>query len=779
MSGTRSSLSVALLCLVSFILFVSVATSADLTSVLVGRVVDQNGAAVTGAVLLVTATPSGIKREAVTDQNGEFRIELPRGEYSLVVTASGFEPARRPVELTSPLVKTDPIVLSVLAASATVTVSDEAVYVAGDTRTATKTFTPLEDIPQSISVIKREQITDQMLSSVADVVRYVPGASSHQGENNRDEIILRGNRSSGDFYRDGVRDDVQYYRDLYNLDRLEALKGPNAMIFGRGGGGGVINRVTKQAGFQPIRELTATGGSFYNRRLTGDFDQPLGTKAAFRINSVLENSKSFRKFVGLRRFGVAPTFTLAPDSRTSIRLGYEYFRDRRTADRGVTSFQGKPADVPVSTYYGDPDNAFVRANVNLFTASIERLFGDVIVRNHFHAARYDRGYQNYVPGAVNAAGTLVTLTAYNNATKRTNFFDQSDVTYSFRSGRVRHTIVGGSEFGRQATDNLRKTGYFNNASISTLVSFADPVTRAPVIFRQSATDADNHLTLGLAAVFVQDQLELSRYLQAIVGARFDRFDLTYRNNRDGQVLNRVDRSLSPRLGLVVKPIARLSVYGSYSVSYLPSSGDQFSSLTTVTQQVKPERFTNYEGGVKWDILPRLSFTSALYRLDRTNTRSTDPNDPTRIVQTGSQRTSGFETSLAGAFTSRWSITAGYSYQNARITSSTTAAPAGRQVAQVPHGLFSLWNKYQISKRLGAGLGLSYRSDMFAAIDNTVVLPAYLRADGAVYYSLGERWRLQANIENITNKRYFANADNNTNISPGAPRGVKIGLVARF
>jgi len=197
------------------------------------------------------------------------------------------------------------------------------------------------------------------------------------------------------------------------------------------------------------------------------------------------------------------------------------------------------------------------------------------------------------------------------------------------------------------------------------------------------------------------------------------------------------------------------------------------------QQVKPEKFNNYEMGVKWELARSLSLTTAVYRLDRTNTRSTDPNDPTRIVQTGTQRTNGFEAGAQGSITRAWKIAGGYAYQDAFVISATTAAHGGAQVAQVPHHMFSVWNNYRLLPRLGAGLGILNRSDMFAAIDNTVTLPSYTRADAAVFFSLTERMRLQANVENVFDKRYFLNADSNTNISPGFPRAVRIGVTAVF
>ena len=301
----------------------------------------------------------------------------------------------------------------------------------------------------------------------------------------------------------------------------------------------------------------------------------------------------------------------------------------------------------------------------------------------------------------------------------------------------------------------------------------------PVTFRQSATDADNHLKTTVAAAYAQDQVELSTHLQVVAGLRFDQFDLTYHNNRNGDTLSRTDNLVSPRAGIIVKPATPLSIYGSYSVSYLPSSGDQFSSLTTITQQVRPEQFRNYEVGAKWDAAPGLSVTTAVYRLNRTNTRSTDPNDPTRIVQTGSQRTNGHEIGVNGRLTARWTVAGGYAHQNGFVTSATTAAVAGAQVAQVPHDTLSMWNNVQLHRRLSAALGLVSRSDMFAAIDNTVRVPGYARVDAAGFLSLRHDLRLQVNVENLLDKTYYTNADSNTNISPGSPRAVRVGITASF
>ena len=744
-----------------------------------GRVLDPSKAPISGA----RVTPVGDGRTsaaaAASNSNGDFLLTLNPGRYTVKVLAEGFLEGTQIVNVYENRSESCEFVLQLAKVHQAVTVTESAGYTVPAVRTATKTLTPLQDVPQSITVVPQELIKDQMMMSIGDVVRYVPGITAIQGENNRDQLVIRGNSTSADFFLDGVRDDVQYYRDLYNVDRVEALKGPNAMMFGRGGGGGVVNRVTKEASETPFGEITALGGSYGNKRVAADVNQPITHAVSLRLNAMYENSNSFRRYVDVERHGINPTVTIAPDGKTKITLNYENFRDDRIADRGIPSFQGRPLNADTSTYFGNPNQSHVGARVNLGSAMIERQFGRLTIRNRTSVGNYDRGYQNFVPGAVSADKTLVSLSAYNNATRRRNIFNQTDLTFALQTGRIHHRLLTGIEIGRQRTDNFRNTGYFNNSATTLLVPLADTVIDTPTTFRQSATDADNHLKTNIGATYVQDQIELTRRIQVVAGLRFDHFDLKYHNNRTGDNLRRIDNLVSPRAGLVFKPVAPLALYANYSVSYLPSSGDQFSSLTTVTQQVKPEKFNSYEVGAKWEVTRSFSITTAVYRLDRTNTRSTDPNDPTRIVQTGSQRTNGYELGLTGNITGRWSIAGGYAYQDAFVTSATTSALAGALVAQVPHHTFSLWNNYRILPKWGTGFGILNRSDMFAAIDDTVRVPGYTRADAAMYYSLTERVRLQANVENLFDQKYYINADSNTNISPGSSRAVSIGLIVKF
>jgi len=462
-----------------------------------------------------------------------------------------------------------------------------------------------------------------------------------------------------------------------------------------------------------------------------------------------------------------------------LTAGFEHAWDHRTADRGISSFASRPLAVDVSTYFGNPSETYVRARADIFSTAFEQRLGSWTLRDRFHVADYDRGYQNFVPGAVTTDATAVSLTAYNNHTDRSNVFNQTDLTGSLETGPVRHILLAGAEFGRQLTDNFRNTGYFGGASTSIVVPVSDPGVPVPVTFRQSATDADNHVKTVVSAAYVQDQVELTRLVQLVGGVRADSFDVQLHNNRDASDAGRTDVLVSPRAGVIVKPIAPMSIYSSYTVSYLPSAGDQFSSVTTITEQLKPERFTNYEAGVKWDFRPALAFTSAVYRLDRTNTRSIDPLDATRIVQTGSQRTNGVELGLTGRLTLRWQVAGGYAWQDAFVTGATSSAREGARVAQVPRHSLSMWNLYQIHPRFALAAGAIHRAEVFAAIDNTVVLPSFTTVDAAAYYSVTRRARLQLNVENLLDRRYYANADNNTNISPGPLRAVRVGLIAAF
>ena len=375
-----------------------------------------------------------------------------------------------------------------------------------DVSASLRTDTLLRDEPASVTVVTRKSIDDQNMQNLADVVRYVPGIGIAQGEGNRDNPVFRGSSSSSDLFIDGMRDDIEYYRDLYNIERVEALKGPNGMLFGRGGVGGVINRVSKQAGFDTFRSATLQGGSYSNGRVSLDLNQPFSDSVALRLNTMYENSDTYRDDVSLERYGINPTMTLRTSEDTRITFGAEYFHDERTADRGVSSFAGRPLETDPSEFFGDPAQSETHSTVKAISALFEHQFSDrLTLRNRTRYADYDKFYQNVYPGVVNAAGTDVQILAYNNAMQRDNLFNQTDLLFSLESGALKHSLLAGVELGRQVTDNFRNTGFFDTISPTTTsinVPLSDPRTTLPVSFRQSATDADNHVgaqfTDGLA-----------------------------------------------------------------------------------------------------------------------------------------------------------------------------------------------------------------------------------------------------------------------------------------
>lgn len=654
-------------------------------------------------------------------------------------------------------------------------------YLRFETATATKTPTLLRDIPQAVTVINRTLIRDQGMQGMADVVRYVPGITMGQGEGNRDQSTIRGNSTTADFFVNGVRDDAQYFRDLYNVERVEALKGSNAMIFGRGGGGGVINRVMKEAGWTPSGELTLQGGSYDNRRATLDVGRGLNSTIAARFNGVYENSDMFRDNVWLKRQGMNPTLSVAsPSEKTRISLGYENFIDYRTADRGIPSFGNEPLHTDISTFFGNPSVNYSRVRVNGGSASMTHTTSSGLnLNNQTRFTSYDKIYQNVLPGAVSASGTDVSLSAYNNAHQRRNLFNQTDLTYAAHTGSVSHTLLLGAELGRQVTDNFRNTGYFNDTATTFIAPVASPTISTPVSFRQSATDADNHVTNTTGSIYTQDQVELTDHVQMVAGVRYENFGLRYHDNRSNSNLTRNDAMVSPRVGLLLKPVAAASLYANYSVSFLPSAGDQFSSLTDVTKALEPEKFENLEAGAKWDVANRISLTAALYRLDRSNTRAPDPKNPSLTLQTGSQRSSGYELGITGRVTPVWEIAGGFAKQNAVITSRTSAAASGTTVPLVPAATLSLWNKYHVAPRFSLALGVMHQTDMYAAISNTVKLPAFTRVDGGIYFSLTESVGAQLNLENIFNEKYYPLANGNNNITPGSPRSIRVLLTTGF
>jgi len=660
---------------------------------------------------------------------------------------------------------------------------------------AVKTPTPIINIPQSLSIIDKEQITRQAFTNIGDITRYTPGISISQGEGHRDAIIIRGNQTTADFFIDGLRDDVQYFRPLYNLERVEILRGANALLFGRGGSGGVVNRVTKR----PVQDeafigVTASVDTFGAHLFAGDINAPVGARGGFRLNAFYEGLNNHRDFFDGERFAVNPTFAYEITSGTDLLLSYEYVNDDRVVDRGVPSqnVEGGP-DVPLTgfdnTFFGSPDQNFTTLEAHILRGRLDHTFNDMLRANvTIQYADYDKLYQNLFASeeVFVSDGTFpeVELDGYRDATDRENLIIQGNLVGEFDTGPIGHTLLFGVEYGDQDTANNRRDNVFAaNGDDQLVIPFTDPLTIPDFAFSDLSRDRQSQVVF--VSVYLQDQIDLTDWLKIVAGLRWDRFDIevddlieqaAMDDDLNDGFLARTDNEISPRFGVIIKPADNISLYGSYSESFLPRSGDQFLTLDLVQESAEPQSVENFEIGAKWDITQGLSLTSAVFRLEQNAATTQDPEDIGQTILLPGTVTEGFEIALNGALTDWWSVNTGFSYLDGQVDGGSFDSNRTRQT---PETMFSLWNDFQPTERLGLGVGVTNQGSFFVREDNSVEVPGYTRLDAAIYYDLGDSLRLQVNLENLTDTDYFPDAHSNDNISTGRPFNARFTISGRF
>ncbi|MFT3817273.1 MAG: TonB-dependent siderophore receptor [Rubrivivax sp.] len=647
---------------------------------------------------------------------------------------------------------------------------------------ATRTETALHELPQSATVLPAGFIRDLAPQSLAELLRYVPGLGAAQGEGNRDTPVFRGNVSTADFLLDGLRDDVQYYRDLYNIDRVETLRGPNAMAVGHGAVGGLINRISKQPAAAPFQRLALETGSHDHARATLDLNGPLAGRLSGRLNLMREDGGSSRDFFRLHRAGINPVLAWRASNDALLTAGFEHFQDRRTADRGIPSYRGRPLDVDPATFFGNPEASSTWIRLNALQAQLDvDLGGGRLLQARSRFADYDKFFQNAFASAVRpgSGGLEASLLAYNNRMRRHNLFHQVDLGWTVAQGEIEHRLLAGVEIGRQQGTNRRETGFFAaDPEVTTLwVPLSQPTSSVPIAFRRRAGDPDNASEAHVAALHLQDRVRLSPQWQATLGLRHDLIELQIDDRQLGQSLSSADRLWSPRLGLLWQPGPRLSAYLNLSVGYALRAGEQLNLLSPANQGLAPERFVNRELGLKWSPAAGLDAGLAAYQLDRRNVAVVDPQSPAQaLLLVDGQRTRGLELSLSGRVRAGWQLVAGYTLQQSRMRQSLAAlAPAGATMPHVPRHSLSVWSRWTLDPAWSAALAVVARSSLFTSTDNTVVLPGFARWDAALFYAPSPRWRLQLNVENLFDRRYAAFAHNNNNITPGAPLALRLGL----
>ena len=654
-----------------------------------------------------------------------------------------------------------------------------------------KTDTPLLDTPQTVSVVTREQLDDQALQDIGDILRYTPGASIGQGEGNRDQITIRGQNTTADFFVDGIRDDVQYFRPLYNIERVEIHKGPNAMIFGRGGGGGIINRVTKSPiADSQFGETSASVDSFGAFYLSGDLNLPIGDTAAFRINGLYEEFDSHREFFDGRRFAVNPTLGAELYDNNRILLSYEYVDDNRAVDRGnpaelraagnACSFTNPcgPLSGFRDTLFGQPGTNRTTLQAHIIKLRVEHDFSDELnFSSTTQYGDYDKLYRNVYPidarsndVRLSPVANSVTLDGYVDTTDRENFITQGNLLWTGETGALGHSLLLGYEIGQQQSANARRDILFAASNDDQIVvpltdPIAVPAFTFPAFSRSTMSD------LKFLSLYVQDQISIGDHFEIIGGVRLFIFINDVNDIQNSRLLSRTDEKFSPRFGAIYKPQDNISIYASYAKSFLPRSGDQFLTLTPGNANLAPETFENYEIGAKWDLTPALSLTAALFRLDRDDQAILLDNQGNTTLS--GSRTEGVEFQLVGKLTEAWQINAGYSYLDGQQRNAVTVAGRDLRLFQVPEHMISLWTKYDFTEQFAGGIGVTHQSSQFATNDNTVRIPAFTRVDAALYYNVSEQVQVQLNVENLFDETYYPAVHNNDNISTGEPLNARL------
>lgn len=665
-------------------------------------------------------------------------------------------------------------------------------YLFRDQVTALRSPTPILDVPQSLSIVTAEQITQQGFTSVGDIINYTPGVNTSQGEGHRDAIVFRGVRSTADFFIDGARDDVQYYRPLYNLEQVEILRGPNALLFGRGGTGGILNRVTKKGVIgESFTDYQAGVDSFGEHSFQIDSNFDTGDNSAFRINAFYENLSNHRDFYEGDRFGVNPTAKFRLGSGTILDVSYEYADHERFIDRGIpTGADGRPVEAFEEVVFADPDLNTTELQAHLFRAALQHEFTDNF-KGYFNAfyGDYNKLYQNfYASGYDELASPLeVTLDGYLDTTQRDNTILSGNVIWEPGTGNINHTIIAGGEYIDTSSNQDRYNSFWNTTADDN-ETFA--ITR-PLVLRGGAgvnasgaatsnsfnTDINDDTRVGIdvRSLYIQDEIELSEKLDLVIGARYDSFEIDVFNVVANERRSRKDDEVTPRAGLVFKPMENISFYASYSESFLPRSGEQFANINGSNNQLDPNTFTNLEGGLKYDISRGLSLTAAFFEIEQSSPQVAD-NNPETLDVIDSEIT-GFEAQLQGQLTDNWYLSAGYSNLDGEQVNRT--GPTGLRPRELPEHMFSLWNTYQVSTNLGFGLGLTHQDESFIDNGNNAILPSYTRVDAAAYYDFSDDLRIQVNVENLTDELYFPNSHSTHQATVGRPLNARVTVTSRF
>ena len=647
---------------------------------------------------------------------------------------------------------------------------------------ALKTPIPVLDVPQTVSIVTDEDILKQGFRQIGDIVRYTPGVNTSQGEGHRDAVVFRGVRSTADFFQDGVRDDVQYYRSLYNVEQVEILRGPNALLFGRGGTGGVINRVTKKAVMdQQFGSVDFGMDSFGANDLALDYNMQGSGNAAFRFMMHSDSLENHRDHYDGDRLGINPTMKLKLSDRTTLDLSYEHADHERYIDRGIPTENGEPVERFEKITFGDPhgDN-LTTLEADILRATLSTEFSDTRKGNlSIVSSEFEKMYKNYYASGYTAGSNVVTMDGYLDPTKRENTIITGNLVNEIQMGSATHTILVGAEMIDTTNNNHRYNTFWSTTSddnevftISRPMDFT--VNSAGVPTRNDFTadlKSKTKSDIEVTSVYFQDQIDVSDNLKVMIGGRHDTFDITVTDIKNRSAQSREDKEFSPRAGIIYKPKQHVSWYYSYSESFLPRSGEQFKSLSASNAALDPDVYESSEVGVKVALTDDLRFTAAYFDSEQTlATRDSVTGETNEIV---GLQVDGLELEVKGKVTDKMSVVFGYTSMDGKTSS-------GGEPREIPDNMLSLFATYEVSDKFGWSLGMTKQGE--SNIGNNkpgLVLPNYTRVDLAAYYQIADDLSVQMNIENLTDELYFPHSHSTHQASVGEPFNMRISIRKTF
>lgn len=642
-----------------------------------------------------------------------------------------------------------------------VVTGDREGYSVPDASTATRTDTPLRDIPQSIQVVPRQVIEDQQITRISDAVRNVSGVTVQREYGDySDAYNIRGFTTY-----DTLRNGFKGYSTIVpsnNIERVEVFKGPASVLYGQFEPGGVVNYITKQPLSEPYYAAEFTAGSYdyyspsidLSGSLTGD------EKLLYRLNTAYTSSGSFVDFVERDVFSISPTLTYRFSDATTLSLSYDYIRSDGVHYDGFAPDPGF-FEAPINRFTGEPDgneDETQRHNINL---TFSHRFNDNLEFRSNFAVLIDRLNNSiFRPRGLEDDGRTIIRSYERNLFNDTDIYSlQNNLIAKFNTGAIEHQLLLGFDWLKENQDNVNLS--LEDGEVASLDLF-DPVYGTPIPTQLNGIDAADRRRTETYAIYLQDQVTLLSNLKLLIGGRYDFVDnrtitQSYRGENiistdDVTDNSFYDEAFSPRIGIVYQPIEPISLYASYSRSFVPNN-DRTASGTPI----EPSRGTQYEVGIKAELTNNLSATLAAYEITKTNVPTTDPENPDFSIATGEVKSRGIEFDIGGEISPGWNIIASTFVNDAYVSEDNNPAQEGDTLVNAPKQGASLWTTYEIQsgnlQGLGFGAGLFFAGDREAELPNTFELPSYVRADASIFYKR-DNWRIGLNFKNLFDKKYY-------------------------